>query len=430
MLAELTSADDLPQGWGVDVGPGHYRLRRRDDDALFGHSAGPQSWKQFLHPPRQRVWSSDGAASPSRPRGMPSSGCGPATWPRSRCSTACWARALIPIRDSWDGSGGSSWSPSTAPNPAACASARPWAPGPRSGPGYDLALTERIDDDGRRYVVDVGSDDGADVLAALPHRDAERGRDRLGQKRCRPRQPTTWAGRCRAGDLRELLIESRESPHWEEVASRCLTCGNCTMVVPTCFCTSVEDVTDLTGEHAERWMNWASCFEFDFSFVHEGSVRQSGPSRYRHWITHKLGTWHDQFGSSGCVGCGRCIAWCPTGIDITEEMNTRPAWRRKAMTDTATRPAPAPSAMTPVPYRVRSRIAENRDSATLQLDTGGRTAAAPQPGEFMMMYAFGIGEVAISVSGVPAGTDGTITHTIRVGGRGQPCAARRRSPAP
>ena len=58
VLAELTSADDLPRGWGVDVGPGHYRLRRRDDDALFGHSAGPQSWKQFLHPPRQKLWSS------------------------------------------------------------------------------------------------------------------------------------------------------------------------------------------------------------------------------------------------------------------------------------------------------------------------------------------------------------------------------------
>ncbi len=125
-----------------------------------------------------------------------------------------------------------------------------------------------------------------------------------------------------SGDLRELLVGSRESPHWDEVASRCLTCGNCTMVCPTCFCTSVEDVTDLIGEHAQRWMHWASCFEFDFTFVHEGSVRQSGPSRYRHWITHKLGTWHDQFGSTGCVGCGRCIAWCPTGIDITEEMTT------------------------------------------------------------------------------------------------------------
>jgi len=121
-------------------------------------------------------------------------------------------------------------------------------------------------------------------------------------------------------DLRRLLIDARESTHWDDVASRCLTCGNCTMVCPTCFCTSTSEVTDLTGQHAERWMEWASCFELDFTFVHEGPVRQSGPSRYRHWLTHKLSSWHDQFGSSGCVGCGRCIAWCPTGIDITEEM--------------------------------------------------------------------------------------------------------------
>ena len=67
VLAELTAADDLPQGWGVDVGPGHYRLRERDGDALFGHSAGPQSWKQFLHPPRQKVWSSDGAGARADP---------------------------------------------------------------------------------------------------------------------------------------------------------------------------------------------------------------------------------------------------------------------------------------------------------------------------------------------------------------------------
>ena len=136
------------------------------------------------------------------------------------------------------------------------------------------------------------------------------------------RQPIGWAAQMPDMDLRNLLIQSRESPQWDEVASRCLTCGNCTMVCPTCFCTSTEDVSDLTGEHAERWRHWASCFEFDFTYVHGGgSVRQSGASRYRHWLTHKLGTWHDQFGMSGCVGCGRCIAWCPTGIDITEEMN-------------------------------------------------------------------------------------------------------------
>jgi Fe-S-cluster-containing hydrogenase component 2 len=119
--------------------------------------------------------------------------------------------------------------------------------------------------------------------------------------------------------LKEALYASYEHPRWEEVAQRCLTCANCTMVCPTCFCSSVEDVTDLTGSHAERWRKWDSCFTMDFSTIAGGTVRASGRSRYRQWLTHKLATWHDQFGTSGCVGCGRCITWCPVGIDITEE---------------------------------------------------------------------------------------------------------------
>jgi ferredoxin len=320
ILAELTSADELPQGWGVDVGPGHYRLRQRDDDALFGHSAGPQSWKQFLHPARQKLWSSDGEEPEQSPR-------------YAFIGVRACDLAAIAILDGVLGKG-------THPDrgfagrlaqifvvavnctePGGLCFCASMGTGPEVGPGYDLALTERIDANGRRYVVDVGSDGGADVLAELPHRDADPAE--LDSARGDVADAATKMGRqMPTGDLRDLLIASRESPHWEEVANRCLTCGNCTMACPTCFCTSVEDVTDLTGQHAERWMEWASCFEFDFTFVHEGSVRQSGASRYRHWITHKLGTWHDQFDTSGCVGCGRCIAWCPTGIDITEEMNT------------------------------------------------------------------------------------------------------------
>ena len=119
--------------------------------------------------------------------------------------------------------------------------------------------------------------------------------------------------------IKELLYRNYEHPRWDEVAERCLTCGNCTMVCPTCFCTTVEDVTDLAGEHVERHQRWDSCFTVDYSYIHGGAVRASTRSRYRQWMTHKLATWFDQFGSSGCVGCGRCITWCPVGIDITEE---------------------------------------------------------------------------------------------------------------
>jgi ferredoxin len=119
--------------------------------------------------------------------------------------------------------------------------------------------------------------------------------------------------------LKELLYRNMEHPRWDEVSERCLTCGNCTMACPTCFCTTVEDVTDLAGEETERHREWDSCFTLDFSYVHGGSVRSTPVSRYRQWMTHKLATWWDQFGTSGCVGCGRCITWCPVAIDITEE---------------------------------------------------------------------------------------------------------------
>ena len=96
--------------------------------------------------------------------------------------------------------------------------------------------------------------------------------------------------------IRELLYRNLEHPRWDEVAERCLTCGNCTMVCPTCFCTTVEDVTDLAGDEAERVRRWDSCFTLDYSYVHGGSVRPSARSRYRQWMTHKLATWIDQFG--------------------------------------------------------------------------------------------------------------------------------------
>ena len=121
-------------------------------------------------------------------------------------------------------------------------------------------------------------------------------------------------------ELKELLYDSLDHPRWHEVAQRCMACGNCTMVCPTCFCTSVEDTTDLSGEIAERWRSWDSCFTTDFSYIHGGSVRNSTESKYRQWITHKLASWQDQFNTLGCVGCGRCITWCPVGINITEEV--------------------------------------------------------------------------------------------------------------
>jgi formate hydrogenlyase subunit 6/NADH:ubiquinone oxidoreductase subunit I len=164
----------------------------------------------------------------------------------------------------------------------------------------------------------VGSAAGGAVLAALPHGPASA--DDSDAADAVVAHTAAHMGRKLDTDgLKELLQSNPTHKRWDEVAQRCLTCANCTMVCPTCFCITVEDHSDLAGQSAERVRRWDSCFTLDFSYIHGGSVRTENRSRYRQWMTHKLASWIDQFGTSGCVGCGRCITWCPVGIDITEE---------------------------------------------------------------------------------------------------------------
>jgi len=191
--------------------------------------------------------------------------------------------------------------------------------GPRVQNGADLVLTELVGSKGHRFIAWASGDRGAEVLAELRMAPATE----QDSKEADAAVATAVGEQVRSIDttgIKELLYQNFEHPRWGNVAGRCLTCANCTMVCPTCFCTTVEDVSDVTGDHAERWRRWDSCFTQSFSYIHGGSVRTSTQSRYRQWMTHKLASWIDQFGSSGCVGCGRCITWCPVGIDITEEV--------------------------------------------------------------------------------------------------------------
>ncbi|QUQ64063.1 4Fe-4S dicluster domain-containing protein [Kutzneria sp. CA-103260] len=311
VLDDITGVADLPAGWGVDVAPGRYRVRRRDDEALFCHSAGPQSWKQFVHPARRKLWETTETGFEEPPPDnrelafLGVRGCDLAALGVLGRVVGNRIRPFIVAVDC------------TEPGGLCFCASTGTGPGVRQG--YDLALTERIDDTGHWFLAEAGTGAGERMLRMVTRRQA-----RFDEVAAALRDVTAAADRMGRAmpelDLRELLRDSRQARRWNDVAERCLTCGNCTMVCPTCFCTTTEDVTDLTGEHAERWEHWASCFEVDFSYLHGGSVRTSAASRYRQWLTHKLGTWHDQFGESGCVGCGRCIAWCPVGIDITAEV--------------------------------------------------------------------------------------------------------------
>jgi len=191
--------------------------------------------------------------------------------------------------------------------------------GPDPEEGFDLALTELLDDRGQRFVVRTGTARGTALWERLPGLPANE-TDLAGAAVVVDTAVSRMGRQLDTEGIRELLYANPDHPQWEDVASRCLACSNCTLVCPTCFCTSVEDRTDLADGSSERWRVWDSCFTSEFSHLHGGSVRPTTRARYRQWATHKLASWWDQFGSSGCVGCGRCIAWCPATIDITAEV--------------------------------------------------------------------------------------------------------------
>ena len=322
---EVSDVDDLPAGW-IDVQEGGtFRLRRGADDALFAHTVGHDSLKRFLFPPVLRVWrarrGADGGMEVEEPEPPPRY----AFIGVRSCdlhAVAIQDRVFIGDRHvdaDYEARRRDAFfvavNCSRAGGTCFCAS---MDTGPRVTNGFDLALTELLDERGHRFVVEVGSDRGAAVLDELEHRAAD-GEEQAAPDAAAERARATMGRTLDVTDIRDLLQANAEHPRWDEVADRCLTCGNCTLVCPTCFCSTAEDTTDLAGAEAEHTRLWDSCFTLGHSYVHGGSVRRSGRSRYRQWMTHKLSTWIDQFGTSGCVGCGRCITWCPVAIDITEE---------------------------------------------------------------------------------------------------------------
>ena len=200
--------------------------------------------------------------------------------------------------------------------PCFCASL---GPGPGAVSGFAILLTALVEPGGHLLVAEAGSELGEQVLAEVGVPEAPR--ETVGKAEEAVRQAGARMGRTvRTEGLKQALYDAFEHPRFDQVAARCMSCANCTQVCPTCFCVTVEDSSDVTVTRAERVRKWDSCFTQSFSYIHGGSVRLSPKSRYRQWLTHKFAAWVDQFGTFGCVGCGRCITWCPVGIDITEEL--------------------------------------------------------------------------------------------------------------
>ncbi len=407
---EITSVEDLPRGVGDEQAPGRYRLRTRNDQRLFGYVVGPLAFKRWLFPSNVPITtaSKDGHLSTFEPV---------ATEPPKLAflgARAC-ELAAIGVQDRVL-SGAAFTDPDYAARrsnvlivavqctlAASTCFCTSMGTGPELDGGYDLALTELENG----FLVDAGSRAGRDILDGLPVR-AATAAEQYGAA------ATVAAVRARIGDpvaatgLHERLLGQLDNPRWAQVAERCITCGNCTLACPTCFCTTLTQTTDLTGTNAVTNRIWDSCFSPGFAKVAGGSFRSRPRDRYRQWLTHKFATWWEQFGQSGCVGCGRCITWCPVAIDVRDELNAiAPAVPLSPEAPVVEPVAAAPNEF--VPARVVATKQETVDTTTLTLTGTDPAFSHGNTGQFAMVGLPGFPPLPISISRfLPDGIELTI----------------------
>ena len=387
-LAEVTPGSAWPTTWPVgykdEQAAGRYRLRSGHKGSLFDFNAGPHSLKRLLLPPSEVLLTTI--------RKGPAICVEPAPLPTEKVAVlgvrACDVAALR-VLDQVFLAG-------EHPDPGYAARRRglflvgvqcvraggtcfcdSMGTGPQIQAGVDLVLTEVCEESDHHLLLQAQTAAGQALAAQLKTRAAHTGEVAHAQalvQAAKEHLVATRAGMpgpapvdhgpggagyvdARVLAVKEKLAQSLDHPRFDEVAARCLLCANCTLSCPTCFCSSIEDVPDLTGTVSVRQRNAASCFQADFSYLHGGAIRQSPKSRYRQWLTHKFSTWVDQFGVPGCVGCGRCITFCPVGIDITAELSALTATVQKSEPTEQTRRPGQPQTALPVgvlPSEIRS----------------------------------------------------------------------------
>ena len=323
---EIHYSADFPIGWQDEQAGGRYRLHATGDESVFAYVVGPDSWKKFLFPPTEALFKAELTDA-----GMRFSE--PVLDEQKRAFIGirpCELEAIA-VQDKVFADGEFqdlhyvqrrdnvlmvAVNCTRAADTCFCSSLNT---GPKAKRGFDLALTEVINDDEHFFTIEAGSERGHSIIQSLQLKLASD--EQVAEARAANQRAEQQQRSLNPDTVQTLLYANLDNQRfWEQVADRCLSCGNCTLVCPTCFCSDVEDVTALQGQSAERQRHWDSCFNGSHSYVVGGSVRQQTQSRYRQWLTHKLASWQDQFDTLGCTGCGRCITWCPVGIDLTEEI--------------------------------------------------------------------------------------------------------------
>ncbi len=416
---EIGSSADLPTGMVDEQAPGRYRISRDSNGSAgrsFDYASSPTSWKAYAFPsivPIARARrDGDGLVYEDVEHDAPRI----AYLGVRACDLAALAIHDDVLtggpyidEDYADRRGKAFIVAVDCAKPSGTCFCASMGTGPEVSSGFDVALIEL--DDG--YVARAGSEAGQKLL------------DRMALDSATAIQMHAAAGvgvEARATmsaqlgvhteGLKDRLMQQLESDGWEEIGERCLACTNCTMVCPTCFCTDVTQTTDLLGDESVAERQWASCFTLDFARVAHGNFRPQVKDRYRQWLTHKFSTWVDQFGTFGCVGCGRCISWCPVGIDVRKSLlriaPVKPPMERTQM--------PVPVSANPGRYSIGTVAdiwAETKNVYTLMLKDLPEAVCCGTPGQFLMLDLPGFSAVPISISRY---REGEIYLTIRTEG--------------